>query len=157
MKTTYAITLKVVDKDDIEHEAFTYQNNRVGGRSYDFANPITLEQIQEVRTDVLEFIALVGNNCDPNSKKNRAPQTLEITEIAGIPAVEESEGVEAVEDVPPLIIFDYKVGSLVASMVYDKTAKTFTGEQSDFDIVWCDFMAYLAAMSDYLDVVIKRG
>ena len=138
IETTYGITLKV-KRSGVVHNAYTYENGRVSGPAWDFTDPLSVEDVKAVRQAITEFIDLVLKNCDYGTD-NRQESRLEIQELSE----------------PERIKFDFEVGDLVADMVYDKTENTFTGAQTKFDIVWCDFIAYVRAWDSYLRVVETR-
>ena len=141
--TTFNVTL-MTQQNSGEYESFTYKEGRVNGPGWSFTDPITMDDVKGVRKSITKFIDLVLHNCAHGPNGDRQETGLEIHEIP------EAEGV------PATITFEFTVGSLIASMVYDKAANTFTGEQSAFDIVWCDFIAYVKAWDKYLEVVEAR-
>lgn len=141
--TTFNITLKAI-RDGIEYESYTYQDGRASGPEWEFDDPITMDDVKGVRAAITKFKDLVLHNCDPLTNGDSQPTKREIQEVP------------ATGDDPAKITFEFTCGDLAAEMVYDKDANTFTGNQSAFDIVWCDFMAYIIAWDSFFKVVERR-
>lgn len=143
IETTFNITLKTV-RDEVEYESYTYQDGRVSGPEWTFSDPIFMEDVKGVRAAITKFKELVLQNSQPTSDGDRQPTKREIEEVP------------ATNDDPAKITFEFVCGNLAANMEYDKEANAFTGQQSEFDISWGDFMAYIQAWDSFLGVVKRR-